>query len=133
MKRRFKVLTFTIISNNVNARVTRFRLPKIFIYLGLLILLSPFVYLLHSNQQYFSVIEEQKKEMEILSAKLLEESDKKNALQRKVVLYEQNSDATTQYLKELFELESEMRNYLEELPSIVQPSGGIEIPINDLL
>lgn len=133
MKRKIKTVTFTIFTNNVNSRIIQLRIPKFIIFIAIILVLSPIFFLLYDHQQQISIIEQQKNELNALTLKLQNETDNNQSLRKKVALYEENSDATTQYLKELFELEAEMRSYLDELPSIIQPSGGIEIDVSDLL
>lgn len=126
-KRRGKELTFTILSNSANQVVTRFRIPQRLFYFFVALPIVLIIFLVY----YMVVSGSQQAELEKLTQKLEDETAKKQQLQQIVHVLEARSGETKEYLEQLSELESRMRHYINELPSVIEPVGGTQILANE--
>ena len=130
-KRRLDILTFTVVSNDVNRRVTRFRIPKfaitIFILLPL-ISLSTLVYYLFFYMNAYEVHRDRVNNLNSQLENLRQEKEQMGTLLRALEL---ENGITAKQLEQLLELEEQVRTYLEELPSFIESQGGEHIPYND--
>ncbi|WAA12258.1 M23 family metallopeptidase [Fervidibacillus halotolerans] len=122
-----KEITFTILSNNANAVVTRFRVPKIVLYFLTALPFVPILLLVY----YITISGSQQAELEKLAQKLENETAEKEQLEQIVTVLEERSGETKVYLEQLAELENRMRNYINELPSVIEPMGGTQILVDE--
>ncbi|MEN2766835.1 M23 family metallopeptidase [Ornithinibacillus xuwenensis] len=126
-KRNSSVVTFTILSDDVNKVVTRFRMRKPLVYVLFTIPIIPVVALIY----YVYVNLNQQAEIEALSGNLATETTKSEQLEQTVSMLEAETGDTKEKLEELTELEQQMRNYINELPTMVDPSGGLHISVDE--
>lgn len=132
MKRKKKrnknsLLTFTILSNDANRNATRFRIPRFLLYVLFALPIIPVLALIY----YVNVNLNQQAEIDELSGDLTLEVAKSEQLQETVAILENKTGETTERLAELTELEQQMRTYIDELPTMIEPSGGLHIAIED--
>ncbi|MFD1039299.1 peptidoglycan DD-metalloendopeptidase family protein [Virgibacillus byunsanensis] len=128
MKRKrfqLKTLTFTILSNEANKVVTRFRLPKIIIHILFLFVIVPSTLLFY----FITINSHQQQENAELSEVLNSEENKTAELQEKVDELEANRTKVQLKMEELNQLESQIKEYMTELPFDLAPSGGISITL----
>jgi murein DD-endopeptidase MepM/ murein hydrolase activator NlpD len=121
------MLTFTILSNDAKDVVTRFRIRRGFLYTLFALPVVPVIALIY----YVNINLEQKAEIDKLSDHLRVETTKSEHLEQTVGLLEKETGQTKQRLEELTELEEQMRNYMNELPNMVDPSGGLLVLADD--
>ncbi len=76
---------------------------------------------------YIYINLDQQAKIEELSSYLKIETAKSEQLQDTMAVLEEETGETKARLEELTELEIEMRNYINELPTMVEPSGGLHI------
>jgi murein DD-endopeptidase MepM/ murein hydrolase activator NlpD len=122
-KKRSNLLTFTILSNDASQVVKQFHMNKSLLYSIAAFAAIPvlaLIYYIHANHG-------QQAEIEELSSYLKVETAKSEQLQDTMAVLEEETGDTRARLKELTELEVQMRNYINELPTLVEPSGGIHI------
>lgn len=126
-KRKSKVLTFTIVSNDVNQRVTRFRIPTFAIYLLATVPVLSFGFLFY----YIHAYNVHKEQIAGLSDQLQTTVQEKDHLSLVLEALEEENGKTVEQLEELIKLEEQVRTYLEELPTIIEPQGGEHIPLKE--
>src|SRR5690606_23812606 len=126
-KRKSKVLTFTIVSNDVNQRVTRFRIPTFAIYLLATVPVLSFGFLFY----YIHAYNVHKEQLAGLSDQLQTTVQEKDHLSLVLEGLEEENGKTVEQLAELIKLEEQLRTYLEELPTIIEPQGGEHIPLKE--
>lgn len=117
------ILTFTILSNDANVGVKRFRIYKPILYVLFALPIIPVIFLI----QYIYMHNQQQMEIEMLSSYLELETAKNEQLVETVAILEEETGQTKARLVELTELEKQMRDYINELPNMVDPSGGLHI------
>jgi murein DD-endopeptidase MepM/ murein hydrolase activator NlpD len=101
--------------------------PRISVYIMSLLVLAPIILLFY----FVNINIQQQKENDQLSANLNIQTSKVNGLQEKVSSMEDKTTEVQSKLQQLTKLESQMREYLTELPGNLGSSGGINIPISD--
>ncbi|GIO28265.1 M23 family metallopeptidase [Ornithinibacillus bavariensis] len=119
--KRKRMLTFTILSNDAREVVTRFRIRRGLMYTLFALPIVPVMALIY----FVSVNLEQKAEIDKLSDHLRVETSKSENLEKTVSTLEKETGQTKERLEELTELEKQMRSYMDELPNMVDPSGGL--------
>ena len=122
-KKRSNLLTFTILSNDASQVVKQFHMNKNLLYGMATLAVIPVVALIY----YFNGNLSKQAEIEELSSYLKVETAKSEQLQDSMAVLEEETGETRARLEELTELEAQMRNYMNELPTLVEPSGGIHI------
>lgn len=122
-RKKNRLLTFTVVSNDANQVVKRFRMNKFLLYGMTALPIIPviaLIYYIHMHDQNMAEIEE-------LSANLQIETKKSEKLEQNLAVLEEETGETKARLVELTELEEQMRQYIDELPTIVEPSGGMQV------
>ncbi|MFD2045689.1 peptidoglycan DD-metalloendopeptidase family protein [Ornithinibacillus salinisoli] len=125
-KHKLGVLTFTILSNDANKVVTRFQIPRIAVFIMCIMAIIPIVFL-----AYFMVTSmDQQQENERLATALNQKTSKAEDLQIRVDQMEEKTTEVEQKMAELNELESQLQEYITDLPINEEPSGGIDVPVS---
>lgn len=76
---------------------------------------------------FISISNHQKAEIHELTTQLDSETAKGNKLENTLAVLEEETGETKERLEELTELEAQMREYIDELPTMIEPSGGVHI------
>lgn len=118
-----RLLTFTILSNDANQVVKRFHMNKAFFYSLMVLPIIPVIALIY----FMTMNQHSQAEIEELTAHLQLETAKSEKLERTVSILEEETGETKERLVELTALEEQMRQYIDELPTIVEPSGGLQV------
>ncbi|WP_047984326.1 M23 family metallopeptidase [Ornithinibacillus californiensis] len=119
-QKKSSTLSFTVVSNDASQVVKRFRLNKYVLYTIFALPVIPLATLFY----YVSANVQQQAEIEELSAYLDLETAKSEQLEATVAVLEEKTGETRARLEELTELEEQMRHYIDELPTMVEPSGS---------
>lgn len=128
---RLKTLSFTVLSSDLSKGITRFRLPRFIIpVLGLLFIIPIvlFAYYYYSSKQLT-------KENERLANELNEKTTEVNELVTEVVHMKETESEVRTHLEILYELESQVKESMKDLPIDVETdteaSGGIDIELSE--
>lgn len=126
-KLKFRVLTFTILSNDANKVVTRLRIPRVFLIFFFLLSLVPITLLFY----YMSISTDQQTQTYQLANHLASQTTKADNLQAQVDRMEAEKSEVIEKIEELVEIELQLQEFITELPA--EANGGISIPVdNDL-
>lgn len=132
-KRRLKwrSLSFTILSDDPQKKVTRFKVPRFFFPILALII---FITITITTYLFIHYFEESKKlalHNEQLISELNEEEQKSRQLITEVGALKEKELEVEQQLNMLYDLESQVKETMEDLPVSVEPSGGMDITISE--
>ncbi|WP_010097967.1 M23 family metallopeptidase [Ornithinibacillus scapharcae] len=122
-RRRGSILTFTILSDDAGQVVKRIQVKKLSLYSLLILSTVPIIALVY----FISISGHQKAEINELSSLLDSETTKGKKLENTLAALEEETGETMERLEELTKLEAQMRDYINELPTMVEPSGGVHI------
>ncbi|MCZ0704342.1 murein DD-endopeptidase MepM/ murein hydrolase activator NlpD [Natronobacillus azotifigens] len=131
-KPKFKILTFTILSNDANKMITRLRIPKLVILFGSLFALIPIAllgYFIMLNSQQETISQQQLVEKQQLLTKLEDKNSLTENLRIQIEELESERVQVQETLEELNQLESQIQEYIVELPE--EALGGVEIPVDE--
>lgn len=123
-KRKSRVLTFTILSNDANKVVTRFQIPKWNIILYCCLASVPLFMLAY----FITTSMDQQAKSDQLAKTLAIQTSHATDLQAKVDSLAAEQDLVEEKVIELNKIESELQKYLTELPE--EASGGMNISID---
>lgn len=124
-RKRGTLITFTILSSDPKKSAIRFLVPNRWIRwsgAGIVLFAAAFCFSTYMN------IHQQEK-ITRLAAELAEEKGKNAQLTQAIGVLEKKSGETIRYLEELAMLEQQVRSYINELPEVIEPTGGVHISL----
>src|SRR5690625_1989062 len=132
-KRRLKwrSLSFTILSDDPQKKVTRFKVPRFFFPILALIIFITITITTYLSIHYFEESKKLALHNEQLISELNEEEQKSRQLITEVGALKEKELEVEQQLNMLYDLESQVKETMEDLPVSVEPSGGMAITISE--
>lgn len=127
----FRLLSFTILSDDPKQEITRFTIPNFFVPLLAIMIILTVSLTTYLSFHYYKKSKQLAIDKEQLTTDLQEKEEISEQLFVEVGNLKEKEKEIQHQLDVLYELESQVKETVKDLPVSIEPSGGIDISISE--